>query len=215
MKHLFKFAICFLSAVCLFLLVSCDKHEHLYAQTVFEPTCTERGYTLYSCSCGDSYKDNYVNAKGHNYVDHYCTECSAAQPPHSLEDLQFFYEKEMISSAKGFNQDNEVLTYHYTVCILNAIETAEFMQFYQITPALLPAQIERGLFVKCEAVLQATQQVAFTNYYNFGLQLNSEFERLNVSTTIELPDGTFTDSWFLLPLTENSKVYFEFSIIDS
>ena len=42
-------------------------HTHNYKATVVAPTCTNKGYTEYKCSCGASYKDNYKNALGHNY----------------------------------------------------------------------------------------------------------------------------------------------------
>ena len=35
---------------------------------MISPTCTEQGYTIYTCVCGDSYIDNYVAPLGHNYV---------------------------------------------------------------------------------------------------------------------------------------------------
>ena len=44
-------------------------HVHAYQTAVKKPTCTEGGYTTYTCSCGDSYQDDYTNAKGHVYVD--------------------------------------------------------------------------------------------------------------------------------------------------
>ena len=44
----------------------CCIHRHKYTATVVEPTCTEQGYTLFVCSCGESYKDIYTKAKGHN-----------------------------------------------------------------------------------------------------------------------------------------------------
>ena len=40
-------------------------HIHRYTETVTEPTCTEKGYTTYTCICGRSYVDNYVDALGH------------------------------------------------------------------------------------------------------------------------------------------------------
>ena len=43
-------------------------HTHSYTKVITEPTCTERGYTTYTCSCGYSYVDDYVNAKGHTEV---------------------------------------------------------------------------------------------------------------------------------------------------
>ena len=59
-------------------------HTHSYTSTVVEPTCTERGYTLYECACGHSYQSNFTNALDHDYVKvredyryHYyeCTRC--------------------------------------------------------------------------------------------------------------------------------------------
>ena len=47
---------------------ACDEtHEHSYTEIVTEPTCTEKGYTTYECSCGDTYTDNEVDALGHNF----------------------------------------------------------------------------------------------------------------------------------------------------
>ncbi len=41
---------------------------HNYEAVVTEPTCTERGYTTYTCTeCADSYVSDYVDALGHNY----------------------------------------------------------------------------------------------------------------------------------------------------
>jgi predicted RNA-binding Zn-ribbon protein involved in translation (DUF1610 family) len=46
-----------------------DKLPHSYAAVVTAPTCTEQGYTTYTCSeCGDSYTGDYTTALGHDYV---------------------------------------------------------------------------------------------------------------------------------------------------
>ena len=42
-----------------------QEHKHDYETVVTEPTCTEQGYTTYTCECGDSYVGDYVNALGH------------------------------------------------------------------------------------------------------------------------------------------------------
>ena len=44
------------------------KHTHDYNNTIVNPSCTEQGYTLYSCDCGYSYRDDYVKANGHTEV---------------------------------------------------------------------------------------------------------------------------------------------------
>lgn len=43
---------------------------HDYQEEVTEPTCTEMGYTTYTCSrCGDTYKGDYTDAAGHKPGD--------------------------------------------------------------------------------------------------------------------------------------------------
>ena len=53
-------------------------HEHEYTSEVVAPTCEDKGYTLHTCACGESYKDTSVNALGHNFVDGVCTTCELA-----------------------------------------------------------------------------------------------------------------------------------------
>ena len=42
-----------------------EAHEHSYTAVVTAPTCTEKGYTTHTCSCGHSYVDTYTDALGH------------------------------------------------------------------------------------------------------------------------------------------------------
>ena len=47
---------------------------HHYDSFVTPPTCTEKGYTTYTCKQGDdSYKADYTNALGHDYGEWYTT----------------------------------------------------------------------------------------------------------------------------------------------
>ena len=70
-------------------------HTHSYKDVVTAPTCTEKGYTTHTCSCGDSYVDAYVDALGHAWDNgkvtkeptatetgvrtYTCTRCSATK----------------------------------------------------------------------------------------------------------------------------------------
>ena len=53
------------SAFATFRCIRETAHEHSYTAVVTAPTCTEKGYTTHTCSCGDSYVDTYTNALGH------------------------------------------------------------------------------------------------------------------------------------------------------
>ena len=54
-------------------------HTHRYTASTVEPTCTAQGYTLHSCACGDSYKDSYTAALGHDYRDTVVAPTASAQ----------------------------------------------------------------------------------------------------------------------------------------
>ncbi len=42
-------------------------HEHKYSDIVVAPTCCEMGYTLHTCACGASYRDDYIEPSGHSW----------------------------------------------------------------------------------------------------------------------------------------------------
>lgn len=48
-----------------------EDNQYTYTDTVVPPTCTEQGYTLHTCNedASKSYKDNYIDALGHDYGD--------------------------------------------------------------------------------------------------------------------------------------------------
>ena len=53
-------------------------HKHEYTTVVTAPTCTEAGYTTFTCACGDTYTGNEVAALGHvdaDPCDHECDVC--------------------------------------------------------------------------------------------------------------------------------------------
>ena len=49
--------------------VTAPEHTHKYTTVVTAPTCTEDGFTTYTCECGDTYKADETKATGHNFGD--------------------------------------------------------------------------------------------------------------------------------------------------
>jgi len=47
-----------------------EPHKHSYKEKVTKPTCTEKGYTTYTCECGDSYVGNPIDALGHSFTNY-------------------------------------------------------------------------------------------------------------------------------------------------
>ncbi len=71
MKNLRKILAFILVSVFTLTMFACkpNTHTHNYKQSVTNPTCTSRGYTTYTCNCGETYKDNYIDALGHTYSE--------------------------------------------------------------------------------------------------------------------------------------------------
>ena len=62
-----------------------EKLGHSYNSAITLPTCEEKGYTTYTCSCGDAYISDEVAALGHDWVDatteapKTCNTCGATE----------------------------------------------------------------------------------------------------------------------------------------
>ena len=92
------------------------EHEHKYESVVTSPTCTEQGYTTYTCSgCDDSYVGDYVDALGHtSNPDGYCNICGEF-----LGEVEVYESGEfVIDKATGkvlkANANNELVAYDAT-----------------------------------------------------------------------------------------------------
>ena len=82
-------------------------HTHSYTETVTQPTCTEAGYTTYTCECGDTYTGNEVAAPGHDYDEVVtaptCTAAGYTEYICGICDYAYTVEGE---AATGHNDNN-------------------------------------------------------------------------------------------------------------
>ena len=90
-------------------------HTHRYTESVTPPTCTERGFTTYTCTaCGDSYEGMFVEALGHAYRDGVCTRCGAKDPnfrPDEPKPVEFLdvSAKAWYKNAVDYAVSNELM----------------------------------------------------------------------------------------------------------
>ena len=91
-----------------------DVEEHEYTSTVVAPTCTAEGYTLYTCECGESYKEEFTGMTQHSYGEmsvlkeadclnggtkmHVCEACGHEEII-QVEPLGHHYESEIIKPS--------------------------------------------------------------------------------------------------------------------
>ena len=77
------------------------EHVHAYSGMITAPTCTEQGYTTFTCTCGESYIDAFVDALGHNEAVDFgevasCTESGMTDGSHCSTCGQTLIKQEEI-----------------------------------------------------------------------------------------------------------------------
>lgn len=110
-----------LCALCVFTFTACDDnnddnddlvHTHTYVESITAPTCTDQGFSTYTCSCGDSYIENYVKALGHtetvdSAVAPTCTETGLTEGKHcSVCDEVIVVQQTVSATGHSFTQEN-------------------------------------------------------------------------------------------------------------
>ena len=90
---------------------------HSYTPAVTAPTCTEKGYTTYTCVCGDVYVSNYVNALGHKYENGVCVRCGAKDPEYignpfvDVFPTDYYYDSVMWAVKNGITAGTSDTTF--------------------------------------------------------------------------------------------------------
>ena len=120
-------------------VVYADATGHDYHSTTKHPTCTENGYTMYSCWCGYEYIGNYVSPEGHThgawvtvtepqegkegFKVQYCTKCGEVVDSATIPAL------EITNKLLGDINGNGVIDkYDYILtkrAVMNTIELTE------------------------------------------------------------------------------------------
>ena len=94
-------------------------HIHSYTQSIVKPSCELQGYTIYTCDCGDSYKDSYVSALGHDIVidEAISATCFSSGLTEGEHCIRCDYKKEQIViPALGHNYESTV---YEPTCVQN------------------------------------------------------------------------------------------------
>ena len=66
-----------------------DSHEHSYKVDVIAATCTQQGYTKYTCTeCGKTYTDTYAVPLEHDYQNGTCIRCGEVDPDYVYPEFE-------------------------------------------------------------------------------------------------------------------------------
>ncbi len=91
-----------------------DAHEHSYEAVVTAPTCTEGGYTTYTCECGESYVADEVPALGHEWKGTSCTRCDEKRenPFTDVPEDSFYIDPVLWAVEKGITTGTTATTFN-------------------------------------------------------------------------------------------------------
>ena len=78
------------------------EHEHKYTENVVAPTCESVGYTEHVCECGDSYKNNFIDEKGHSFGEWIVVKVATVDEEGLKERICKCGEKELGLTAEEF-----------------------------------------------------------------------------------------------------------------
>ena len=142
-------------------------HEHSYEAAVTAPTCTDAGYTTYTCACGDSYNADEVAALGHKHettvVAPTCTDAG--------------YTTYTCACGDSYNADEVKALGHTFVDSKCTKCDAEY-----VAPATgdwaLVTELKTGDHVlignPANGKLLSAEKVSATSYYNKGVTYSTE-----------------------------------------
>ena len=112
------------------------------AGTVVASTCTQRGYTVYTCSaCGSTENRDYVSAAGHSYDSDWtqCSVCGEANP--SVDTVYGNMIKDMMSGEYVISSEDGSIVYTFSSDTSQSSETVTIELFEVVI------KIEDGLLL--------------------------------------------------------------------
>lgn len=215
---------------CMFALITCSfvgcnfviEHpfeDHSYVAVITEPTCTEQGYTTYTCKCGDSYISDYV---------------PMLVPSEGLIcTLNLDYASYSVSGIGTCSDRKLVIPNSYNGLPVTNISAGAFAECTSFTSVVIPDSVTSiGMlaFVKCITLMSITIPDSVTNigdhaFYGCITLVNvtipesvtrigdAAFAYCSSLTSIEIPDsvtsmggGVFRDSTSLARITIGNSV---------
>lgn len=93
-----------------------EVHVHAYAETVVQPSCKAKGYTLHECACGNFYKDTYTKK-----VDHVFGEWYVRIPATAFAEG----EKNRVCSGCGKTEAESIPIVPHLTCLERGIDVYE------------------------------------------------------------------------------------------
>lgn len=150
-------------------------HYHSYSSVTTNPTCTDEGYTVFTCECGDSYTET-IPANGHSYIletfEPTCTEKGYALHTCSVCAESF---TDSVVEALGHSYVSEIVlpTAERQGYTLHTCETCSdsFKDNYTDWSTFFRARFSGTVAGKCKKALVTLSFVNFQSFSSAYLEL--------------------------------------------
>lgn len=180
-------------------------HKNVGEGVVTPPTCTEAGYTTYTCErCGE-YTADEVRANGHDYVGGKCTVCGAAQPLEATLTFDNTSKRTEFTSSKQVWEENGIILTNNKGSATNSV--ADYAQ---------PARFYKDSTLTISGASKITKIEFTCNSSEYATNLkNSIGDSANVSSKVVTVTFANAVEEFSVKLTggqvrmDSLKVYFE------
>ena len=169
---------------------------HNYRAEVVAPTCSQKGYTEYTCeNCGDVYRDHYTDRLAHEFEDGQCIHCHTPQYSEGLEFTlvgNTYYSVTDVGTAK----ENIVIPAEYEGLPVRAIGDDAFRYCADIKTVTIPAsitEIGQQVFFGCSnltAIDVAEENTAYRSEGNCLIEIATKTLILGRSDSVIPSDGS-------------------------
>ena len=111
-----------------------EKIPHSYDKVTTAPTCTAQGFTTYTCECGDSYINDYVNKKDHSYIASEVVASSCENKGYTVYACECGDSyKDNYTSEKGHSYDGQTCSKCGVKCSCNCHKKGISNFFWKIS----------------------------------------------------------------------------------
>ena len=120
--------------------------DHTYGAVITAPTCTEKGYTTYTCHCGDNYIDDYVDVLGHTEVVKEavaptCTATGWTESRYCPICDEVFVAREVVPATGHTMVDNVCVTCGHSECLSFSLKSDGTYSISVTDRSKLPAEL--------------------------------------------------------------------------
>ena len=167
-------------------------HQHNYVPDVKAPTCTEPGYTTYTCSCGDSYVDDEKDASGHKDEENkgYCSVC---------EEL-FIGEINMMGDTTRTEYSTSELKHEANGVVVINSKTNESSDCYKNTNSSYAARFYKSSIFTVQYKYAMSKIVLTLDDMDNGKYLDG-LDNVNLDGAFVVRDGSVVTIYLVTPTT--------------